>query len=404
MNVRVLRSIHDVTATEWNALELRGQPFLRHEFLAALEDTGCASTATGWTPSHLLLRNDQTQALYAAMPLYLKAHSFGEFVFDFSWAEAYAQAGLNYYPKLVSAIPFTPASGPRWLIARDANQALAHTQLLHAVTELAAELNLSSAHVLFADNATQQAITSSHWLARTSCEFHWFNRGYRNMEDFFATFRADKRKKAKRERRRVAEMGIRFNTLSGAELTREQWQTVFAFSEHTFHEHGHEHYLNAEFFYRVAQALPDQVMVKLAEYQGQPIAAAIFFLSDDTLFGRYWGAQANFHSLHFEACYYQGIEFCIERGLQCFEPGTQGEHKVPRGFEPTLAHSAHYLRDERFQRVLADYLQRERAAVDEYATTMREHLPFHRGYPLGNTLGDSLKDHPSLGAASDLST
>ena len=198
------------------------------------------------------------------------------------------------------------------------------------------------------------------------------------MDDFFETFRADKRKKAKRERRRVEEQGISFTTLHGNELTRELCEVVFSFSEHTFIEHGHEHYLNADFFYRIAQSLPSQIMIKLAEYQGQPIAVAIFFRSNDTLFGRYWGSVANFHSLHFETCYYQGIEYCIEHGLQRFEPGTQGEHKIPRGFEPTLTHSLHYIRDERFRNALRPYLQRERAAVDHYAQAMREHLPFHR--------------------------
>ena len=383
MAVRFLRSIHDVAATDWNALELRGQPFLRHEFLAALEETGCATDATGWTPHHLLLLDDRTRALRGAMPLYLKTHSFGEFVFDFSWAQAYDQAylrtGLEYYPKLVSAIPFTPATGPRLLLAANVDSAAVAKDLLSAVEELAQEKQISSAHVLFPDAGSNDQLAAQNWLPRVSCQFHWFNRGYATMDDFLAAFRADKRKKAKRERRRVVEQGISFKTLSGAELTRQQWQMVFRFSAHTFHEHGHEHYLSVEFLQQVALALPDQIMVKLAEYQGKPVAAAIFFLSDDTLFGRYWGALENFHSLHFETCYYQGIEFCIARGLQRFEPGTQGEHKVPRGFEPTLAHSAHYMSDPRFQHALADYLERERAAVRSYAAEMSAHVPFHRG-------------------------
>jgi len=382
MAVRILHSIHDVAATEWNALGLGGQPFLRHEFLAALEDTGCATDDTGWIPQHLLLLDDRTQALRGAMPLYLKTHSFGEFVFDFNWAQAYDQAylraGLSYYPKLVSAVPFTPATGPRLLIAPEMDTPTVAKELLDALEALAAEKQISSAHVLFPDPDSVAQLTRQGWLSRVSCQFHWFNRGYRSMEDFLMEFRADKRKKAKRERRRVEEQGIGFKTLSGADLTQQQWHTVFHFSANTFHEHGNEHYLNAEFFYRVAQALPHQVMVKLAEHQGKPVAAAIFFVSDDTLFGRYWGALDNFHSLHFETCYYQGIDYCITHGLQRFEPGTQGEHKVPRGFEPTLAHSAHYLSEPRFRHALADYLQRERSAVADYADEMRMHVPFHR--------------------------
>lgn len=378
MRIRILHSIHDISASDWNALEMRGQPFLRHEFLAALEDTGCACSATGWTPHHLVV-NDNAR-LCAAMPLYVKAHSFGEFVFDFSWAEAYAQAGLNYYPKLVSAIPFTPATGPRILSSPHADTA-SEAQLIHAVIDLTHDHQLSSTHMLYADDMTRDCVFSrqnDQWLPRTSCDFHWFNRDYTRMDDFLEAFRADKRKKARRERRRVVEQGISFRTLHGAELTRELCEVVFSFSEHTFHEHGHEHYLNADFFFRVAQALPSQIMIKLAEYHGQPVAAAIFFRSDDTLYGRYWGSAANFHSLHFETCYYQGIEYCIEQGLKKFEPGTQGEHKIARGFEPTLTHSLHYVRDERFRAALKPYLQRERAAVDRYAHAMREHVPFHR--------------------------
>lgn len=380
MSVRILHSIHDVSASEWNALELCGQPFLQHEFLAALEDTRCACSDTGWTPQHLILADDQTKALLAAMPLYLKSHSFGEFVFDFSWAEAYAQAGLNYYPKLVSAIPFTPATGPRILLSKDADASCV-TQLITAATEHVNNKQLSSMHVLYADETTQNHISSSsnsQWIARSSCDFHWFNRDYQNMDDFLEAFRADKRKKAKRERRRVIEQDISFRTLHGDQLTRALCEIIFSFSEHTFHEHGHQHYLNAEFFYRIARALPSHIMIKLAEHQGHAVAAAIFFRSTDTLFGRYWGCNANFHSLHFEACYYQGIEYCIEQGLKKFEPGTQGEHKIPRGFEPTLTYSAHYIRDERFRAALRPYLQRERTAVNRYADAMREHVPFHR--------------------------
>lgn len=386
MAIRVLHSIHEVAATDWNALEMQGQPFLRHEFLAALEDTGCASPATGWTPMHLLLLDDAGQ-LRAALPLYLKTHSFGEFVFDFSWAQFFdrhiAQAGRHYYPKLVAAVPFTPATGPRLLPARDADIPGVRRELLLALEELSAELQVSSAHVLFPEARDHQSLLAQGWLPRSSCQFHWFNRGYACMDDFLATFRADKRKKARRERRRVLEEhGIRYQTLSGAELDAAQWQIVFSFSENTFHQRGHEHYLTAECLRRIAQALPDQVMVKLAEHRGKPVAAAIFFRSRDTLFGRYWGMQNNagshYDSLHFETCYYQGIEFCIEQGLQLFEPGTQGEHKIARGFEPTLAYSGHHVRDPRFRQALAEHLRQERQAVDDYVAQTRQHIPFHR--------------------------
>ncbi|MGD9843261.1 MAG: GNAT family N-acetyltransferase [Steroidobacteraceae bacterium] len=392
MAVRILHSIHEVAATEWNALELHGQPFLRHEFLAALEDTGCVCADTGWIPQHLLLL-DEKNHLKAAAPLYLKTHSMGEFVFDFSWAQAhdrtFAIQQATYYPKLVSAVPFTPATGPRLLLAQDADQAKLRRELSQAIQDLSDELQISSAHILFPALNDYQALIEQGWLPRTSCQFHWFNRGYQNMDDFLGRFRADKRKKARRERRRVLEeYGIQFRTLCGAELSTANWQTLFSFSESTFHQHGHEHYLTAEFFQRVAQTLPDQVMVKLAEHQGKPVASAIFFHSDTTLYGRYWGAQGNYDSLHFETCYYQGIEFCIERDLQLFEPGTQGEHKIARGFEPTLAYSAHYVRELRFRHSLAEHLHLERQAIDNYAQQLRVHVPFHRHDPeldSGNT-------------------
>jgi predicted N-acyltransferase len=243
MTARVLRSIHEVSATDWNALELRGQPFLQHEFLAALEDTACVGGATGWTPSHLLLLDDASR-LIAAVPLYLKTHSYGEFVFDFSWAQsfdrAFHQLGQRYYPKLVSAVPFTPATGPRLLLAKHVDVTSTRRAVLAALQVLCEELDLSSAHVLFADSAEYKAMSDANWLPRTSCQFHWFNRGYASMDDFLTTFRADKRKKAKRERRRVLEeYGIRYQTLSGADLSAEQWRTVFSFSENTFHQHGH---------------------------------------------------------------------------------------------------------------------------------------------------------------------
>jgi len=378
VNVQVLRSIHEVSASEWNALDLRGQPFLRHEFLAALEDTGCACDDTGWRTSHVIIREPSSRQLLGAAPLYLKQHSFGEFVFDFSWADAYARAGLDYYPKLVNAIPFTPASGPRLLLALQADRSKIAGQLMKAIEAFAAEHDCSSAHSLFVDEESQSQLETHGWLSRASCQFQWRNCGYRDMSEFFAQFRADKRKKAQRERRRVSEQGITFKTFNGAELSLADWRLIHALSAKTFHEHGHEHYLTAEFFHRVSQALPDQVMVKLAEHQGAAVATAIFFHSNTTLFGRYWGASENFHSLHFETCYYQGIEFCIERSIERFEPGTQGEHKVARGFEPTLTHSAHHLRDPRFAAAIAHYLQRERAAVETYAEEMRTHVPFHR--------------------------
>lgn len=377
MATRVLASIDDVSAAQWNALAGAGNPFVRHEFLAALERTHCVGHAAGWTPSHLLLENEQGE-IEGAIPLYRKAHSWGEFVFDWSWARAWSQAGLSYYPKLVSMAPFTPATGPRLLAAAAGNAARIRAQLARALVEFAEDEGMSSAHVLFIDERDRDALSGANHLLRKDCQFHWFNRGYASFDEFLASFRAEKRKKALRERRRVAEGGIEFDTYSGAEIDADLWRTVFEFSAGTFAAHGHEHYLNAAFFMTVAQTMPESVMVKVARRRRRPIASSIFFRSDEALYGRYWGAAADFHSLHFEACYYQGVEYCIEHGVARFEPGTQGEHKVPRGFEPTATWSAHYIADRRFARAIDAYLAEERAAVDEYMRQVRDHLPFRR--------------------------
>ena len=376
LQARIVTSIDRIPAAQWNALALGGNPFVRHEFLLALERAGCVGKAAGWLPNHLLLEDHGR--LVAAMPLYRKSHSWGEFVFDWSWARAYDQAGVRYYPKLVSMPPFTPATGPRLLIAPDASSDV-RARLSEELLAYAKAEHMSSAHLLFVTDEDRASLNDEGYLWRKDCQFHWHNRGYRSFEDFIATFRSDKRKKALRERRRIREGGVTFRTLSGAEMDAKLWNIVFGFSAATFESHGHEHYLNVEFFQAVSAVMPQSVVIKLAEYQGHPIATAIFFRGDAVLYGRYWGAAANFHSLHFETCYYQGIEYCIEQGLQHFEPGTQGEHKVPRGFEPTTTWSAHWIADPRFRRAIDNYLNDERTAIDQYILEVEEHTPYHRG-------------------------
>lgn len=376
LQTRIVTSIDRIPAAQWNALALGGNPFVRHEFLLAMERAGCVGKAAGWLPNHLLLE-DQGQ-LVAALPLYRKSHSWGEFVFDWSWARAYDQAGLHYYPKLVSMPPFTPATGPRLLLAPGAS-AEVRTRLSTELLTYTKSEHMSSAHLLFLADEDRASLSDEGYLWRKDCQFHWHNRGYQTFDDFIATFRSDKRKKALRERRRVREGGVTFRTLTGAEMDAKLWDIVFGFSAATFESHGHEHYLNVEFFQAVSAVMPQSVVIKLAEYQGHAIATAIFFRGDEVLYGRYWGAAANYHSLHFETCYYQGIEYCIEHGLQHFEPGTQGEHKVPRGFEPTTTWSAHWIADARFRRAIDHYLNDERAAIDQYILQVEEHTPYHRG-------------------------
>ena len=374
---RFLDSIAQIDAQRWNALAGATQPFLRHEFLLALEESGCAAPHTGWEPKHLIIE-DAAGALAAAMPLFRKSHSRGEFVFDFSWAGAYAQQGIRYYPKLLTAIPFTPVSGPRLLLNSRADAKAATKLLIRATIEHARNERLSSCHVLFPTEDTAADLDRAGLILRRDCQFHWYNHGYESFDAFLATFTAEKRKKAKRERRRVAEAGIEFDTLHGGDMNAPLWRTVYRFYADTFHRHGHEPYLNLDFFKRIAAAMPNELMLKIARIASEPIAVAIFFVGSEALFGRYWGAGGNFHSLHFEACYYQGIEYCIEKKLKRFEPGTQGEHKVPRGFVPTLTHSAHYIADSRFAAAIRDYAQREARGVDHYAAAVQSHVPYHR--------------------------
>ncbi|HEY7928399.1 MAG TPA: GNAT family N-acetyltransferase [Steroidobacteraceae bacterium] len=373
LQLRVLERISEIPAAQWNALA-GSYPFLQHEFLNALEHSGCASPRTGWTPQHLLLFD--AQGLAAAAPLYRKEHSWGEFVFDFAWARAAEQRGLAYYPKLVCAVPFTPASGPRLLTRADAPAAALHAALLERMRAQADEGLVSSVHGLFLDEPARAGAEQAGWLLRRDCHFQWHNEAYRDFEDFLQRFSAEKRKKARRERRRMAEQGIEFTTLHGNELDEATLERVHAFHAMTFLRHGHTPYLNRACFSQIARALGDRFIVKLARHGRRAIAAAVFLRSHDTLYGRYWGAEDNYHSLHFETCYYQGIDYCIEQGLARFEPGTQGEHKLSRGFTPTVTWSAHWIADAPLRRAIGTYLVREGAAIDAYASEAEAHAPF----------------------------
>jgi len=360
----------------WNGLEGTDVPFLRREFLAALEHTGCVGPGTGWTPAYITLHDDA--GLAAAAPAFIKSHSYGEFVFDFSWAEAYAHFGRTYYPKLSVCVPFTPATGARLLVRAGLDGPLIRRRLARAIEEFVAEQRLSSAHALFFDEPAREAFEQSGWLLRRDCQFHWTNQNFTDFDQYLATFTAEKRKKARRERRRVHEAGIHFDTRFGSDISAALLDTVYRFHRATFLRHGHEPYLSREFFSEISRTMGETLMFKIAMHQSKPVAAAVFFWCQEALYGRYWGAAEEHHSLHFETCYHQGIEFCIERGIRRFEPGTQGEHKVARGFAPTLTWSAHYIGDRRFRSAVRDYLVREGAAVDAYATQVGEHVPYRR--------------------------
>jgi len=370
-----LDTLEDVEPRDWNALS-DGNPFLRHEFLVALERTRCIGPGTGWEPAYLTARADGR--LVGAMPLYVKHDSRGEFVFDWSWADAYEHAGGRYYPKLVASIPFTPATGRRLLVAPDLPASEIEAALLRGAEDVRRELDASSLHCLFPTEAEGGAFAAAGYLPRKSCQFHWRNRGYADFDAFLATFSSAKRKKARRERRRVAEAGIRFEHARGDELSAADWDAVFEFHAFTFLRRGRRPYLNRAFFAEVARTMPECLVVIVARHEEVPIAAAICFQGGGALYGRYWGALADFHSLHFETCYYQGIEYCIREGLDKFEPGTQGEHKISRGFSPTATWSWHRLADPRFRRAVQHFLTRETMQVDAYMDYLEDHVPYRR--------------------------
>jgi predicted N-acyltransferase len=376
MEVREISCIDTLPAAQWNALAGAQTPFLRHEFFAALEHSGCTGGDSGWTTAHLALFDGDE--LVAAVPAYRKHHSWGEFVFDFSWAQAFERNGLPYYPKLVCAVPFSPINSARLLLHPQRQADALRGQLIDALAARCTAQGLSSAHALFISEPERIAFAERNWLLRSAVQFHWHNAGYADFEAYLGTFRAEKRKQMRRERRRCTEAGVQFITLHGSELGAAQLRFVHDVHARTFHLHGHEPYLNLGFFTEITRTLGDALMVKIALRGNEPVAAAVFFVSDDALYGRYWGATGDFHSLHFEACYHQGIEYCIEHGLARFEPGTQGEHKVVRGFVPSHTWSAHYIADPRFREAIAGFLLREQSAVEAYAEDIAAHTPFRR--------------------------
>ena len=379
LRIRQHESILDIDPAAWNVLAA-DSPFLRHEFLSALEHAGCVGQQTAWHPAYLTASNG-TGRLVGALPLYIKYDSRGEFVFDWSWAAAYEQAGQSYYPKLVSAVPFTPATGRRVLVDGDAEFEPIASELLIAARTLGAEISASSLHVLFPTDSERHFLGDDGLMSRKSCQFHWHNDDYGSFDDFLGRFTSMKRKKVRRERRRIAEANITFEHLRGDEPGTEDWDAVYEYYSHTFLRRGRAPYLNREFFAEIARTMPENLVVILARFGDRPIATAICFRSADTLYGRYWGSLADFHSLHFEACYYQGIDYCIREGLRCFEPGTQGEHKLSRGFTPMATWSSHWIANPGFARAIGRFLDQERDHVNAYMRELAEHTPYRKDQP-----------------------
>jgi predicted N-acyltransferase len=379
MQTQLLESLTDIDADAWNGLAGDEYPFLRHEFLLALEQSGAVCEKTGWQTRHATL-TDQA-GLCAILPLYIKHHSRGEYVFDQQWANAYHHYGLAYYPKLLSAIPFTPCQGPRMALRTDADPGLALGQFTTAIEQLAGQHQLSSWHCLFPASQELKLLQKAPFSIREGVQFQWFNKNYRDFDSFLQTLNASKRKMIKRERRRVIEQGVNLQRLFGAEINEDHWQLFFGFYALTYLKKGSQPYLNLAFFRQIAATMPEQLILVLAYKEGQAVGAALSFIGKDTLYGRYWGCHEEYHSLHFEACYYQGIDYCIEQGLARFDSGAQGEHKIARGFEPVTTYSAHWLKDPQFANAIEDFLAREKAAVAAYKTEAASYLPFRHSPP-----------------------
>ncbi|OZI81377.1 MULTISPECIES: GNAT family N-acetyltransferase [Bordetella] len=358
-------------AAQWDALA-GAQPFVRHAFLRALHDTGCAHPGTGWTPCFLALRRDGRLA--GAVPLYAKSHSRGEYVFDHAWADAYARNGLPYYPKLLSAVPFTPVGGARLLAHTHADRLL----LARGLIQLARQFEVSSLHVLFPSDDDLLALREAGYLIRAGVQFHWRNAGYAGFDDFLGAFSHDKRKKIRQDRKKVAAERVSFRWLRGADIDAAALDFFYQCYRHTYLAHGNPPYLNPAFFRQLHAEMPDALVLILAEQDGQPVAAALNLQADGVLYGRYWGARRYIPGLHFETCYLQSIEYCIAHGLTCFEGGAQGEHKVARGLLPTPTWSAHWIADTRFAAAIDDFLGHETHAIDEYRDELATHSPFRK--------------------------
>ncbi len=376
MQLRIVDNLDVIPAADWNALAGERNPFLAHEFLSALEHHQCVGERFGWLPRHLAVYD--RERLVGAVALYLKDNSYGEFVFDWAWADAYQRAGLRYYPKAVVAIPYTPATGPRLLLHPDTDTEQVSDLLIDGALELCRELQLSSLHWLFTDAADTARLQARGLLLRKGVQFHWHNPGYRDFQDFLDTFTAEKRKKLKRERRRVVEQAIDLRVVHGHEASEDEWRTAHAFYASTFERKSGMATLSLDFFRQIGQTMGARVVLVFAYANKQPVACAINLRGADALYGRHWGCSEDYHSLHFEACYYQGIDYCIRHGLKLFEPGAQGEHKISRGFVPTATWSAHWIADERFRVAIADYVQREARAMSDYADELHEHVPYRK--------------------------
>jgi predicted N-acyltransferase len=377
LTLRLVGDISTIPAAAWDACAGTANPFVSHAFLGALEASGSVGGRSGWRPCHAVLE-DRAGRLRAAVPLYLKRHSYGEYVFDHGWASAYERAGGRYYPKLQGAVPFTPVPGPRLLVAPGAEREAIRRALVRGLVELAEGQPVSSLHITFPDAEDAAVLEDGGLMLRTGLQYHWSNQGYGSFEDFLAALISRKRKAVRKERREVAEAGVTLRVLTGNAIEPRHWDAFFGFYISTSDRKWGSPYLTREFFGELGARMPDRVALVVAERDGKLVAGALNLIGADALYGRNWGCAGDYRFLHFEACYYQAIEFAIARGLARVEAGAQGEHKIQRGYLPVTTYSAHWIRDPGLAAAVEDFLTRERAAIEQERVALMELSPFRQ--------------------------
>lgn len=377
MQIELVSSVRQIDPEAWDRTTGDDDPFVEHAFLAALEQSGCVGAGTGWLPRYIVLRDQQE--LIGALPLFLKDHSYGEYVFDFGWANAAARAGIRYYPKLVSMVPFTPATGRRFLMVPGAPEQEVVTTLLDGALSVLKDQRASSVHLHFMNAHEAELVAADgRFQARLSSQFHWQNQGYKTFDDHLATFRSAVRKEVRKERRRVTEAGLEVSVVEGPELTAEEWTALRGFYFDTCEKHGSGPYLTAEFFDVIAKTHAGRVVAAIARDKGEIVAGTLNFQKGGHLYGRYWGAKRDYDSLHFELCYHRLIERAILGGLQRFEAGAQGIHKLRRGLLPVAIHNACFVADPRLRAAVSDFLLREEESVRFELSQLAHHGPAHR--------------------------
>jgi predicted N-acyltransferase len=376
MKIHFIESIKNIDETTWNNLVDSDYPFMKHSFLLSLEESKCVGEGTGWYTFHLVVKEEED--VIALMPMYIKTDSHGEFIFDWSWADAFYRNGLDYYPKLVSAIPFTPVSGPRLCVLDESKRTHISSLIKEGIEEISIELGISSAHILLPEKKELTPYVDSGFSTRTSYSFHWFNNNYSDFDDFLKELTSRQRKNLRKERSKISDQNIHMERIPGEDITEELWESFFKFYQITYLKRGMQAYLNLDFFHKISERLPESlllVIAKEAKTKGH-LAGALNFCDSKNLYGRYWGCLEEYDSLHFESCYYQGIEHCIEMKLNKFDPGVQGEHKIKRGFLPVETFSSHWIKDDRFKKAIDDFLIREREHILEYNERCKSLLPF----------------------------